>query len=274
MTHNPYMHDMAEFLPQRTREPGRHTFRSILAKAQYKDSSIHAKNTHNTTNTTNTNTKTNTGKRTIGRTHDIADAVRNTGSIKRRKTAPSRRGMDQQTRAMLWGWYIGASVKKALCPVCGMNDIKRDVDAAWEGAHIVARVLDKQNSMLRGRALASITVPACRSCNNNMRSCNLIDYMFISGYTRQMRRLLWKWFSQYPFPDAKRACDGVMWQLVNAKFGPRAFPDGGGIEHTIDIYNLLRQYQQKKIAKRVKKLNKKATRLLALSDLVAQRINM
>lgn len=184
-----------------------------------------------------------------------------------RRSSKTTTSTTYHTRELLWAWYMGASVKEAMCPVCGVNRIQRNVDAGWDGAHIVPKSLDTHNSQSPGYPLASLMVPACRPCNTTMRNRNLIDYMYTAGRHRALCKLLWKWFSKYPFPDAVASCDGVMWRLVDSKFGPQHFSDAtphAGIQHTQAIYAQLVTFQQRKIAKQIGKLNKK---ILQLSDL-------
>lgn len=188
--------------------------------------------------------------------------------LKRNRTTRER----DLTRVCLWGGYIGEHKKEAICPLCVMNAIRRDDNAAWDGTHFAPQHKDQRNNQSEGLSRIIVQIPACRSCNNRMGERNLFDYLYEAGKIKRMCKVAWLWWTIYPNPEAKKNCQNVLWRLVKRHFGREHFPNGGGIEND-QVYHVLARYQQKKLSKEIDQLNAKLQKRIALSSLIGKSIN-
>jgi hypothetical protein len=78
-------------------------------------------------------------------------------------------------RHLVWDHYIGTAIGTTKCVCCNINDIKM---TQFECGHVEARAKGGEDTLENLR-------PICQTCNREMKTKNMRDYMIEMGYSTQ-----------------------------------------------------------------------------------------
>jgi hypothetical protein len=94
-------------------------------------------------------------------------------------------------KRVLWDLYIGPGIMRAPCPLCGVQELSRDVNSGFEAAHIIAQCY------FQGEMNKYYGYPSCRPCNNECRNVCILEYLYNNGRIAQLRTMIRAIFKAY-----------------------------------------------------------------------------
>ena len=102
--------------------------------------------------------------------------------VKKRKRSQQ---VPWDVRKRIWDMHMG-NVKSGPCLLCGMEHIKKNKNNGFEAAHIVA------NKYCQKSDDPYLLIPSCSTCNNEMGTTNLWDWLYGNGRFKALKSIAWK----------------------------------------------------------------------------------
>lgn len=141
-------------------------------------------------------------------------------------------------RRAIWDIHIGAAIKRAKCPICGIAPIEQNANSGYDAAHIVP------DKYFTGVMSIYYCIPSCKACNNNCGDLCILDYLYVLNRLEALRHIIhviYKTFiSEHDdelAPEARTA-----YGILDKLYGPQRFILGG-IQNTKQIYEIARTVQ-------------------------------
>lgn len=159
---------------------------------------------------------------------------------KRRPPQPIAATSKQTTvnRDAVWDLYIGMGVKSALCQLCVIRTIEKNVTCGWQAAHIVA-------STYFGKEPLTIyyLYPSCSGCNNQCGTATIFDYLWARQRYGPLRKILLAVYHHYvtEHDDVLAPESRMIHVVLEHLYGKERFPLTGGITNKKQIYELARE---------------------------------
>lgn len=147
--------------------------------------------------------------------------------------------MSANLKHAVWDMYIGIGVQKALCPLCGIEYIHRNVNSGFECAHIVAR------NFFTGNISVYYLHPSCDVCNNQCHDVCVFDFLWCRNRLAPLRKAVMAVYLAYVTEHEAQLApqDRLIHLVLDHLYGDKRFPIGGGIVNKKQIYELARDEQ-------------------------------
>lgn len=202
-------------------------------------------------------------------------------------------------RVQIWELYIGKGIKRATCPLCGLNELLGPAqNSGFQACHVVASKFSpaassaaptgaagKSNESTHfvpplstvppvggttgaagGAANIFYLFPGCQTCNNECAEQCLLDFLYTRLRYKQLRAFIWSVFSTYTTLHEGELAqhEGLCWRVLDHLYGPKRFPAGGGIENRWAIYQLANAEQLKHLNEDIKQLSAQLSQRITL----------
>lgn len=171
---------------------------------------------------------------------------------KRHRARPTRaRGsVSWQVKVTIWDRFMG-NVKHGPCLLCGQETIRRNKNYGFEAAHIIASKYCNSNTN------SFLLVPSCSTCNNEMGTSNLFDWLHGLGRISALRKIAWIIFQAFAeeFPEEMSFHNHLASSVFAALYAnERKYPDGGTIINRAEILRVVSHLQYTKLLIEQKRL--------------------
>lgn len=150
--------------------------------------------------------------------------------------APKSKNVTPTLKRAIWDLHIGAGVREALCPLCGVHKIYATQNSGFEAAHVVAR------KFFVGELNVFSLVPSCAPCNNECDNTCVLDFLWVRarlGPLRQIIMVIYRAFVTHHAHELAQQ-DRMAWRVLEHLYGPARYGAGGGIINTKAIYEVAR----------------------------------
>jgi hypothetical protein len=137
-------------------------------------------------------------------------------------------------KRQVWENYCGIHVTETHCALCETNKIYLNKNSGFECAHIIAdKYLNRKLSVL-------YLYPSCAACNNECRDLCLLDYLWVRGRFKQLRKMIMDIYRAYLGMHDLSRHEKMAWKVIEHLYGKNSFHVGGGIVNEIQIYEQAR----------------------------------
>jgi len=162
-----------------------------------------------------------------------------------------RKTITPALKKCIWELYVGIGKQKATCLLCGITEIKNNVNSGFEAAHLVAR-----SFMATQDLNIYYAIPSCSICNNECENMCVLDFMYGRNRIRDLRMVIMKIYETFITEHGQELDDEqrMAWRVLEYLYGPTRFPAGGGIQNRKQIYELARLEQYSFLVQKSKRL--------------------
>lgn len=156
---------------------------------------------------------------------------------------------DAKLKQIIWDKYIGAAIKKTVCPLCNTYEIYQSTNSGFEAAHITAKKFNIEMNHYQ-------VYPSCASCNNLCKTMCLLDYLYCNRRIAILKKIIGQIYQCFieENGDSLSAEDKSAWKVLDHLYGKQRYPAGGGIQNTEAIYTLAKAQQLVIINEKIKRL--------------------
>lgn len=158
-------------------------------------------------------------------------------------------------KRLLWDMYIGPGMMRAPCPLCGVQELSRDVNSGFEGAHIIAQCY------FQGEMNKYYGYPSCRPCNNECRNACILDYLYNNGRIAQLRAMIRAIFKAFVTENEHVLAveSRIAHVILRHLYGKQRWVRGGGITKEKEIYEIARCEQYNMLVQEAAEMSAKLT---------------
>lgn len=181
------------------------------------------------------------------------------GSLnKRRKT------ISPEMRRAVWQAHMPPNTKTAVCAVCCEREISFNSKAGFECAHITA------DKFYYGEPSVLYLYPTCQQCNNDCMEDNLLDFVYLRGKHKTLRRMIKSIYDAYSSLNSDAHPETlVMWKVLDCLYGYERFKSGGYIVNDIAIFNIAKTEHLQMLNKQLTELTQEMDKLCNETRLVS-----